>query len=855
MPLSNKEHEVINNINKIICMAFDIRDIYSNIVAELKRVMDFDRMSISLITEGKNMAVTYVSSTSHRTSALKEGHTYPLEGSLLNKVVTTGSPAIIEDTEKGELATDGLLLKDGIRSRLGFPLKVAGKTIGSINFGGKEPKTFSPHHLFLLEQIAPQLSMVTENTILFQKIKASEEKYKDLYDHAPAMYCTYRKDGTILECNETVAKVLGYPRDALVGRSLYELIAQEGRKEAVEVLQNGYLKELEFRLVRQGGDYVDVSANVAPQYDETGNITGSRMVLRDITEEKHSEEKLLQEKEKLEQVVEALRVGLCLMDKNLSIVWANDNLLKIWGLPQIPLGQQYSVVFQCAEADCPVTGALQGGQRPREIKVITKDGQRKYIENIATPIQNKNGDVVSVLLLSRDITARESRIHQLSLLRQLGNALQHTLQPEKVFQLVLTCVTAGHAMGFNRAFLFLVNEESTAICGMMAVGPSNAQEAGRIWQEVSTKYRSLEDLLEDVVKLGPLDTPLNIKTRLLAYPLYKDDEIVVKCAREKNPIAVRDSSSDPRVTKEFRETIGAKAFICVPLLVRGKAIGVILADNIYSGEPITDNHITLLSMFAGQAALAIENAQTCKTLESKVCELTETQERLLRSERFVAMGEMAAYIAHEIRNPLVTIGGFARSIENSNTPDVNISTSAQIIVEEVKRLEKILDNIKDFSKPAEPKKARMQINLLMEDTLSLIEGYLRERNIKLVKELQPNLPVAFIDPAQIKQVILNLIKNAIESMPKGGTLTIRTTLEDTYFKVDFSDTGEGIPPEVMHKIFTPFFTTKTSGTGVGLAVSQKIVDDHEGKLRVTSAVGRGSTFSVLLPVPELAQNP
>lgn len=852
MELTEKEREVVNNIHRIITSSIDIRDTYSGIVAELKKVIDFDRISISLLKEGNKVANTYVMSSSYSSLTLQENKPYPLEGSMLEQIAATGEAVIVDDTKKGQFVTDSLLIQEGMRSRLGYPLKIRGRVIGGINLSSKEPNNFGPLHCVLLEQIAPSLAMATENTLLFQKIKESEKLYKDLYDNAPDMYCSYSRDGTIVECNQTAARVLGYPRESLLGSSIYDFVHEESKKHLQESIASGRAEGLELKLIKGGGEIIDVSINAAPDHDAAGNVIGIRVVMRDITEKKQAEEQGRQEKEKFQSAVDALGLGLCLMDRSLCVLWSNENLSRVWGLPQNPEGRCCPEILHCEEVTHPAQKAFEAGDGLfRDVKVITLEGRRKYIENIALPLKNAVGKVERVLLLSRDITQRQKTIHQLSLLRQLGESLQHILRQDRLLQLVLTCVTAGHALGFNRAMLFLVNEERGTVYGRMAIGPSNKEEALRIWQEVSTKYRSLEDLLKDTVERGPLDTPLNITTKLLAYPLSKEDEIIVRCIKEKKPIVVKDCSTDPRVCKEFYSIFGSKEFVCVPLIVKGRAIGAILADNLYSGEPITEDHVQLLSMFAGQAALAIENAETYKNLEDKIRQLTEAQEKLLRSERLIAMGEMAAYIAHEIRNPLVTIGGFARSIERSRIKDENTITSSKIIMEEVKRLEKILDNIKDFSKPAEPKKTRMHINLLMEDTLSLIEGYLKERRIGLIKVMSPSLPIAHIDPAQMKQVFLNLIKNAVESMPGGGTLTVKTSLEDKSIKVDFTDTGEGIPPEVMAKIFTPFFTTKASGTGVGLAVCQKIIDDHDGKLRVSSAPGKGSTFSILLPALEL----
>jgi signal transduction histidine kinase len=508
-----------------------------------------------------------------------------------------------------------------------------------------------------------------------------------------------------------------------------------------------------------------------------------------------------------------------------------------------------STVFRCTDAVCPAKKAFASGEgRFHDVQVLTRDGQRRYIENIAIPVLNGKGkgEVKRVLLLSMDITDREKRIHQLSLLTQLGDALQYTLQSDKVFQLVLTCVTAGHALGFNRAMLFLVNKEQDAVCGRMAIGPSNLEQAYEVWQKI--KHHTLEGLLEDVAEMDPLESELNIKTKLLAFPVTAGDEIVVRCLNEKEPLVVKDAANDPRVTEEFLNAIGAGEFVCVPLMVKGRAIGVIVADNVYSGEPITAEHVRILSIFAKSAALAIENAETYKELEDKVSQLTETQEKLLRTERLVAIGEMASYVAHEIRNPLVTIGGFARSMERICADDEKINTSSKIIVQEVERLEKILDDIRDFSRPAEPRKASLRIDELVKDTLDIIEGYLREKGITVERELEHDIPEVLADAAQMKQVFLNLLRNAAESMPGGGAVRVGVCTEGDWVRIRFADTGEGMSSEVMGKLFTPFFTTKSGGTGVGLAISHKIIDDHDGRLNVSSTEGSGSVFSIFIPL-------
>ncbi len=554
----------------------------------------------------------------------------------------------------------------------------------------------------------------------------------------------------------------------------------------------------------------------------------------------------------MRNTMDAFDAGVAVLDKDMNVLWASSTLSSLLHLKHDPVGKPCNDIYKCECKDtsqCSVYRVLSSGKKQcNQVQLYTDHGERRYISNISTPIRNETGEVAFVLKFSVDVTGKEERNRQLLLLQKLVELMQGTLHIDRLLHLVLTCVTAGSALGFNRARLFLVDKERNIVYGKMAVGPSSPEEAAKIWSELSSKYERLEDIIHESDYNYRSDTPLHMITRLMAYSLADEKEIIVSCLRNKIPVVERNAFHDPDINKKFVSMIGANEFVCVPLVVRNEAIGVICADNIYSGEPITDHHVQLLSAFANHAALAIENAEAYKKLGQKVQQLKETQERLVRSERLAVLGNMAAYIAHEIRNPLVTIGGFARTITRTPHLDSQIKKSLEIIVEEVNRLEKILANIMDFSKPVESVLAETQINEILENTCALMEPYFKDGGIRLMKKFDAAMPVVSVDPTQMKQVFVNLIKNAVESMPTGGILTIETIVKDKTINVNISDTGEGMTAEIMQNIFVPFFTTKVDGTGVGLAVSQKIVDDHGGNISVNSSIQEGTTFTISLPI-------
>lgn len=554
----------------------------------------------------------------------------------------------------------------------------------------------------------------------------------------------------------------------------------------------------------------------------------------------------------LRGIMASLNAGLSVVDKDLNIVWANENLRSMLHSKHSVVGKKCYEVYGCACKDaihCSSISGLSNGERNvSDIQFISEKGGRKYIRNISIPVKDEKESVGYFLKLSLDVTEKEEKISQLSLLRKFADMMQGTLHIDRLLHLILTCVTAGTALGFNRARLFLVDKKRNVVYGKMAVGPSSYEEAVKVWSEIISKYESLEDLISASKDKYQEDTPLHATTRLMVYSLANESEPIVSCVKHKNIIWGKNAFHDPTMSRHFVSMIGADEFVCVPLIAREEAIGVICVDNHYSKKPITEDQVQMLVTVASRAALAIENAEAYKSLEEKIKQLEDAQERLIRSERLAVIGNMAAYIAHEIRNPLVTIGGFARTISRISRQDNHVRKSAEIIVEEVNRLEKILANITDFGKPLKPVKGVFQVNDLLENTCSLMGPYFNNSNIQLIKKFNESAPPVTMDSTQMKQVFVNLMKNAVESMLDGGTLILETTSDDKYVRVNVTDTGKGIPAETIQRVFEPFFTTKADGTGIGLAVSKKIVDEHGGTVLVKSSGHSGTTFSVYLPI-------
>jgi len=463
-------------------------------------------------------------------------------------------------------------------------------------------------------------------------------------------------------------------------------------------------------------------------------------------------------------------------------------------------------------------------------------------------LERSEGTPEGLLLVTTNVTEEVDRKEQLAQLRQIGQMMQEERDLDRLLHRVLTCATAGHALGFNRAFLFRVDEERSSLDGALGVGPASREEAWRVWDELARKQVSLEGLLA-TADFDREQLPLYHLIKDLSYSLASEQEILVRTVRQSVEQVVHEAEDDPRVTPAFFKRFGAKEFVSVPLVARGRVTGVLLADNIYSRQPITDETVENLAVFAGYAAIAIENAATYAALAARMEEWKKAQDEMLHSERLAVVGRMAARVAHEIKNPLVTIGGFARSILKNPEKTDRCRDSARIIQEEAARLEEILREITDFSRPPKAVRVPEDLNKTLRHTCALMEDTLAERGVRLVAELDPDLPPVPIDKQQLQQVMLNLIRNGAEAIDQeSGTVTVRSAREAEHAVIRVSDTGPGMLPEVIGRVFEPFFTTKADGIGLGLAVTKMIVQDHGGRIEAANGPDSGTTFAIRLPL-------
>ncbi len=343
---------------------------------------------------------------------------------------------------------------------------------------------------------------------------------------------------------------------------------------------------------------------------------------------------------------------------------------------------------------------------------------------------------------------------------------------------------------------------------------------------------------------------------------------------EQMAVLIQDMLHDERFQAE--DTVRSQCIrsaICVPLISKSNLLGVLYADTLGDAAQFSQDDLKLLAMISLQLCTALETARLYENLlEEKAAtetahrELKETQEKMLQHEQMAAIGEFSAGLVHDIKNPLTVILGhtqfcqlqFAR--QGDVPPDFRdrICRSLEEIGKGVSHTNHIVEQLLEFARKSMPNKEEVHINGLVNEVLEFIAPEAERAAVTLERKLQADIPVIRLDHAQIKRAFINIVMNAIQAMPNGGTLTVETSLQRRRTGVEvlvrFTDTGVGMAPEAARRVFQPFFTTKTktgegyTGTGLGMAVTYGIIESHEGSISLTSKKGEGTTFFVALPI-------
>jgi two-component system NtrC family sensor kinase len=706
--------------------------------------------------------------------------------------------------------------------------------------------------------------------------------------------------------NTVASELTGHPKEELVGADFRRLLGER---------DIGYLNQMhsevgadeskrvctEMEILTERGLMRDAEVCITIAKTEKGGVQ-TYAYLRDITDRKRLEREIREATKRFEKITEMGEDGIVVFNEDSRIEFANQKSTEIIGLPrdQIVGREFFSLIGKRDEEfleEMVMRGEGLGQKVCTEMIIQSPKGRTIETEVCLAPTRSDDGQMKMYAYI-RDITERKKFEKELKeseeKFRNLFERVRHGLfistrqgrfldcnqamlelagygDKEKFLEIDIAkdlYVNAEDRRKFQKLieqygfvkdleveFKKKSGEKITVLLTAHAKRDENGKIIGyeglnidiserkRMERELKEANEFLMNLIESSVD-GIIVT--DMKGNILIFNRGAENILGYKAEEVVGKMNIR-SIYEPGVGKEVMEKLkspdygGVGRLTSFPIVHRrkdGELIeGDLSASVIYNDE---GREIASIGIFKDlRERLGIER------------ELREMQQALLQSEKLAAMGRLTSQIAHELNNPIYGIMNTLELLKTEIPPESKRRRILELSLSEIQRLAEMLKNMLSFSKPEEEKRRPVNLNELIEGILLVMEKQMRESNVSVETHLDSSVPEVMASTNQMRQVMLNLFKNAKEAMPKGGTLTIRTAREENDVVIRIRDTGVGIPEEIRDRIFEAFFTTKqkVKGVGLGLSVCYGIVKDHGGEIKLESEVEKGTTFTIRLPVP------
>ena len=663
--------------------------------------------------------------------------------------------------------------------------------------------------------------------------------------------------------NPVAAALTGWPEAEALGQdsaAVFQIVNEYTRQAAenpiAKVIRRGTVVGLANHTLLMGRDGVErpIDDSGAPIHDPQGRLLGVVLVFRDITERRRAEET----RRYLAAIVESSEDAIIGKTLEGIITSWNQGAERMYGYrAEDVLGGSLAFLMPPDRPDelPAILAQLARGEAITrfETERLRHDGQVISVSLTISPIRDPLGTIVGASTIARDITARkqaevelEHRRQETELLVEIAESLSASLELDTVLQRVVS--GAQDLCGSERALIALREPDSEVLVGRYEIGAPSIAFTGR-------RIESGQGLGGQVLRTG-------------------------------RPWRTDNYAADPRFSKEHMpgaRAAGHLATLAVPILIGGRVEGVLYVSNL-AAHPFTERHEEILVRLAVHAAVSIQNAQLYRQAQAELAERQKAEAALARAaaeleqrveertadlrramaerqrleeaaqraEHFALLGRLAAGVSHEIRNPLAAVFLYVDLLEEelrTSSPD-SPAAMAESLAEIRTNLERLEDLVQDYL-------TLVRMTGLQQETQDLgaavqtwgtqMQREVRERAVTILMQGMADLgPVAF-HASTLRRALLNLVQNAADAMPQGGTVTLTGRGTATQVQLRVQDTGSGIPAEKLGQIFEPLYTTKPGGTGLGLYIVQEIVAAHEGQITVESVPGQGTTFTVTLP--------
>jgi PAS domain S-box-containing protein len=722
----------------------------------------------------------------------------------------------------------------------------------------------------------------------------------------------FDEDYKVEFANIIASELTGYPKERLLGMDFRRLLSER---------DIGYLDQMhsevgadeskrvctEMEVLTENGLKRDAEVCITIAEMEKGRVK-TYAYLRDITERKRMEREIREATKRFEKIAEMGDDGIIVFDEDSRIEFANQMASEIMGFPKDQiLGREFfSLIGKRDEEfleEMVMRGEGMGQKVCTEMSLHTSLGQVKETEVCIAPTQSEDGQIKTYAYL-RDITERKKFEQDLrgseEKYRNLFERVRHGLFISSKEGRFLDCNQAmwgllGYQykeeflkidiakdlyvnpedrktfmelvekLGFIKDFEVEFKKKNGERITVLLTATAKRDEKGTIIgyeglniditdrKKMERELKEANDFLMNLIESsvdGIIVT--DMKGDILIFNKGAEDLLGYKAEEVVEKMNIR-SIYQSGVAKEVMEKLRSPDFGGI-----GKLTSFPIFHRRKDGELIEGD--LSASLIYDEKGNEIASVGIFKDLRERLKmerELREIQQALLQSEKLAAMGRLTSQIAHELNNPIYGIMNTLELLKTEIPPESKRRRILDLSLSEIQRLSEMLRNMLSFSKPEEEKRRPIKIDELIEGILLVMEKQMKESNIQVETSFDPEIPEIMASTNQMRQVMLNILKNAKEAMPKGGVLTVRTGKEDNKVLVQIQDTGIGIPEEIRGKIFEAFFTTKqkVKGVGLGLSVCYGIIKDHGGEIKVESEEGKGTTFVISLPIESQSHSP
>ncbi|MGC2063926.1 MAG: PAS domain S-box protein [Thermodesulfovibrionales bacterium] len=699
-----------------------------------------------------------------------------------------------------------------------------------------------------IQDITERVLYQEETLSLYREVIQTKEYLESIIDNSADAIVTTSLDGKITSWNQGAEKIFGFSEVEAMGSVMpfvpEFLLAQE--HENIEKIKKGeVLRDIETLRRKKTGTIIEVSLALSPIKDAAGTVIGVSGISRDISEKKLVEKELIRRSQELARLffISSAMRGTLELDKLLRMVLIGVTMSD-------GMGFNRAILLFIDEPKNVLRGAMGvGPASPEEAWRIWDElsYQHKSMEEIMQEVMTNPLEKNSFLdrltigieipldedtIITRSVRekryynvkdVREEPLSDTILIQQLGTqayAIVPLISRDKVIGIIWV------DNYFNRKE---ITDEDMNFLASFSNHVASAIENARLFEQMTLAEQQLENIFEsmsDMVYFNSSDYVIKSVNKAVCNKIgLPASEIVGRKCYE-----IFHGTTEPYKKCPHHKTVTTKKAY-IEELEDPHLGGTFLT----SSSPIFD----LNNEFIGSVHVVRD-----------VTELKNLQSKLVMSQKMAALGEVAAKVAHEIRNPLVSVGGFAKRLEKKL--DGNLREYASIIVKEVSRLEQILREILGFVKEVRLSREPVSLNSIVDDIIMVMASDIEDRGIRIARDYTPGVEV-FVDLNRVKEAIMNIMTNAIQSLPGAGEISLKTFVRDAFAVLEVRDTGRGIAEADLPSIFNPFFTTKASGTGLGLAITNRIIQEHNGLIEVESDLGKGSVFRVFIPMKEVEQ--